>query len=138
MKNLQVLSDKAAISLSLPCSIHCLAMPLAVVLLPSIAALPLEDEAFHLWVLYAVVPISAYALTMGCKRHKRYRVLLLGVIGLFILATTALLGHETLGEAWEKTLTVLGTSIIALGHLWNYRLCQHHTSCECSAQTEDL
>lgn len=137
MKNLQVLSDKTAISLSLLCSIHCLAMPLLVVLLPSIAALPLGDEAFHLWMVYAVVPISAYALTMGCKKHQRYHVLLLGGVGLFILIATAFLGHATLGETWEKTLTVLGTSIIALGHFWNYRLCQQHTTCGCSAPTKN-
>jgi len=136
MKNLQVLSDKAAISLSLLCSIHCLAIPLLVVLLPSIVALPLEGETFHLWMLYAVVPISAYALTMGCKSHKRYRVLLLGGLGLLILAATALAGHAILGEMWEKIFTVLGTSIMAVGHFWNYRLCQHHANCGCSDQNE--
>lgn len=132
MINLQALSDKAAISLSVLCSIHCLAMPLLVVLLPSIGALPLSDEAFHLWMLYAVVPISAYALTMGCKNHKRYRVLVLGGIGLLLLVTAALAGHDTLGETGEKILTVVGTGFIAIGHIWNYRLCQQHSHCGCS------
>jgi len=131
MKNLQAISDKTAISLSLLCTIHCLALPLAVVLLPAIAALPLEDEAFHFWMVFAVVPISIYALTMGCKKHKNYRILLVGIIGLIILIATVFLGHNLLGETWEKIFTVIGSVFIALGHFWNYRLCQHPDNCDC-------
>ena len=130
MKNIQAISDKTAISLSLLCTIHCLALPMAAVLVPSMAALPLEDEAFHLWMVIAVIPISAYALTMGCKKHKRYRIFFMGSIGLFILGLSAFSGHDLLGEFWERVLTVTGASIIALGHFWNYRLCQHQDRCE--------
>ena len=131
MKNLQAISDKTAIGLSLLCTLHCLALPLAIVLLPSMAALPLNDEAFHLWMVLAVIPISLYALTLGCKKHKRYRLLWLGSIGVSILAAAAFLGHDLLGEFWEKAFTVLGAGIIALGHFWNYRLCQAQETCAC-------
>ncbi len=127
MIHLQSLTDKTAISLSLLCTIHCLFAPLLAVLLPSIAGLPLEDEAFHVWVAFAVIPISAFALTMGCKSHKRYQVIALGGIGLFILVVTALFGHEQLGDTLEKAFTIIGASIIAVGHIWNYRLCQQST-----------
>lgn len=132
IKNLQPLTDKTAIGLSFLCTLHCLAMPLLVVLLPSLAALPLEGEAFHLWMVFIVVPVSVFALTMGCKNHKRYRVFWVGGFGLAILLATVLLGHDTLGETWEKTLTVIGSSVIALGHFWNHRLCQKKDSCDCS------
>jgi hypothetical protein len=130
MFQLQSLTDKTAISLSLLCTIHCLFAPLLAVLLPSIAGIPLEDEIFHLWLAVAVIPISIYALTMGCKSHKRYRVLALGGVGLLILIFTALFGHGLLGEELEKTFTVIGASIIAVGHIWNYRLCRQ-TACAC-------
>ena len=114
------------------CAVHCLVLPLTVVFLPSVVALPLGDEIFHHWMLVAVLPISAYALTMGCRKHKNYHLLLIGSVGMFILAIAAFGGHERLGEVWEKTLTVIGATIIALGHLWNYRLCQQQESCECN------
>jgi len=136
MNNLQSLSDKSAIGLSLLCTIHCLAMPLAVVLLPSIAGLPLADEAFHYWMLIAVLPISVYALTMGCKEHQGYRLLLIGAVGLSILVFAAYAGHDLLGETGEKTLTVLGAVILSFGHLWNYRLCQRHSRCDCTEPSE--
>ena len=136
MNKLQSLSDKSAIGLSLLCTIHCLAMPLALVLLPSIAGLPLADETFHYWMLIAVLPVSAYALTMGCKKHQRYRLLFVGGVGLFILVFAAYAGHDVLGETGEKAFTVLGTTILALGHLWNYRLCHHQGRCDCTDESD--
>ena len=129
--SIQALTDKMAISLSLLCAIQCLAFPLLIVMLPSLAALPLDDEAFHVWMVLAVVPTSAYALTMGCKRHKRYRLLFLGLIGLLLLLSALLPGEHLVTEFWEKALTVTGAATIALGHCWNYRLCRHQDFCAC-------
>ena len=133
MKQLQAIADKTAISISFICTFHCLAMPFVVVLLPTLAAINLEDEAFHLWMVIAVIPTSLLALSMGCKKHRDYRVLLLGIIGLSLLIIAAFLGHDLLGESAETAVTVLGASIIAAGHLLNHRLCQH-SRCECHAE----
>jgi hypothetical protein len=133
MKQLQAIADKTAISLSFICTLHCLAAPFLVALLPTLAAINLEDEAFHLWMVIAVIPTSLLALSMGCKKHRDYRVLLLGITGLSLLIIAAFLGHDLLGESAETALTVLGASIIAAGHLLNHRLCQHR-SCECHAE----
>lgn len=132
MKNLQTFSDKAAISLSLLCAMHCLLAPIAVVLLPTAVAVSLNDEALHLWILVAVVPISAGALMLGCRKHKWYRLLLIGGIGLLVLCAAALLGHDILSESLEKLLTVVGAGIIAFGHFLNYRLCRDQGNCDSS------
>ena len=136
MINSQSIADKTAISFSLLCTIHCLIFPLLAVFLPSMIALPLQDEIFHIWMVIIVVPVSAYALTMGCKNHKRYQVLLIGSMGLLILSTVAFFGHDLLGEELEKTFTVIGATIIAAAHIWNYRLCQHHIMCACLEQSD--
>ena len=85
MNTTQVVTDKLAIGLSLGCAIHCLSLPILLALLPSMTALQLDNEAFHFWMLVAVIPTSVYALTLGCKQHKRYRLLILGFIGLGLL-----------------------------------------------------
>ncbi|MFT5163481.1 MAG: hypothetical protein ACI9FJ_002077 [Alteromonadaceae bacterium] len=123
------LSDKLAISLSLTCAIHCLVTPLLLLLLPSFAALQLDTEAFHYWMVIAVLPISVYALFLGCKHHKRYRLLLIGLLGLTILVLAVVLGEALIGEFWEKALTLIGATVIASSHLWNFRLCQAHRDC---------
>ena len=125
MMGMQMFTDKMAMSLSLLCAIHCLASPMIIVMLPSLAALQFDDEAFHVWMVLAVIPTSVYALTMGCKQHKRYRLLILGLFGLLFLLSAVLPGEDIIGQFWEKALTVTGTTIIALGHYWNYRLCRH-------------
>ncbi|MGH1536586.1 MAG: MerC domain-containing protein [Gammaproteobacteria bacterium] len=130
MNNLQSITDKTAISLSLLCTIHCLALPLIAVLLPSFIAIPLQDEIFHTWMVIGVIPVSTYALTMGCKNHKRYQILFIGSIGLLTLSVVAFLGHEWLGEELEKAFTVIGAIIIAIAHVRNFRLCQQHNVCE--------
>ncbi len=134
MNNIRSVTDKTAIGLSLLSAIHCLLFPFAMVLLPSIAALSLDGEAFHLWMVIAVIPTSAFALTLGCKRHKQHRVAVIGVLGLLVITLTALAGEHYLGEVLEKSLTVLGAMIITLGHYRNYRLCQQADDCGCPAE----
>jgi len=123
MRKLQIHSDKVAIGLSLLCMLHCLALPLIIVLLPSLVALYLNNEAFHLWMVLIVIPISVYALTVGCKRHKQYQLLVIGLMGLTCLIVAVAFGESFLGESWEKVLTTMGAMIITYGHYKNYRLC---------------
>ena len=132
MQTMQVYADKAAVSLSLLCTLHCLALPLLVTFLPALVAATLSDEAFHLWLILAVLPVSAYALTMGCRKHEQYGVLLVGVAGLFILGAAPLLGHDVLGQSGEKGLTVIGAFVIAASHVLNYHLCRLQQECRCS------
>lgn len=132
MRTAQLVTDKLAIGLSLACAIHCLALPILLVLLPSMAALQLDNEAFHLWMIVAVLPSSIYALTLGCKRHKRYRLLILGGVGLGLLVMAVALGEARLGESGEKLVTLLGASFVAIGHWFNYRLCQEQKNKNCA------
>ena len=136
MNNIQALTDRAAISLSLLCALHCLAFPWAVILIPSLAALPLEGEALHLWLLIAIIPTSLFALTLGCRKHKHYRIAILGGIGLSILIAALFIEGLASGEMWEKILTVIGAAFLATGHLMNFRLCHHHGNCSCHDHTQ--
>lgn len=132
MKDIHSFTDKMAISLSLLCAFHCLAFPVVILMLPSIAALPLNDEAFHLWMVLAVIPTSIYALSVGCNKHKRHQVIGLGIIGLVFLASAVFIPETYINELGEKILTVIGACIISLGHYWNYQLCQQHRQCACN------
>ena len=121
-------TDKIAISLSLLCAIHCLGLPLMLILLPSLTGTIIADEAFHLWLVLAVIPISAYSLSMGCKQHQRYPIIIYGILGILFLIA-AVISEDYLGEQWEIILTLIGTSIIALSHYKNYRICNYYKRC---------
>ena len=123
MTKLQMLSDKLAIGFSMVCVVHCLVLPILLILLPPFSGLfALDDEMFHQWMLYAVLPISIAALMMGYLHHRSYKVFLVGSIGLLLIIISTTLGHDLLGETGEVVLSILGSIIIAFGHFRNYRL----------------
>ena len=130
MRSIQALTDQTSIGLSLVCAIHCLFVPVLLVALPSLASLPLESEMFHVWMVVAVLPISIFALTLGCKKHKRYKIIFLGALGLVSLIS-ALLLESLVGEIGEKLLTLLGAGLIAWGHFTNFKLCQQQDNPDC-------
>jgi predicted permease len=127
----QLIADKTAIGLSLLCALHCLAVPVAVALAPSLIALGLQDEAFHMWLILAVFPLSVVALALGCRAHRNTSVLAIGIVGLTVLCSPLLLGHDMLGEWGERILTLLGSMLIATSHFRNFQLCQSHRAHDC-------
>ncbi|MEP3828364.1 MAG: MerC domain-containing protein, partial [Lentilitoribacter sp.] len=80
---------------------------------------PIRNTRRLLWWTY---PINSAARLIGYVHHKSRRVFLIGAVGLLLLIFTAFWGHELLGENGEVLLTVLGSSIIAFGHIRNYQL----------------
>jgi hypothetical protein len=111
--------DKAAIGLSFACVVHCLLTPIAIVMLPALGSTFLKEEMFHYGILFLVLPTSLFALGLGCRKHKRLEILLIGLLFLVLI-----LGEEAIGETGEKITTVAGTAIVGFAHLRNFRLCQ--------------
>ena len=133
MKPLLPAADKAAISLSALCVLHCLALPVALTLYPAVAATGLQDEWVHRLMLVSVIPISMYALTLGCRQHRSARVIILGLLGILCLVASVAVGHRLLGEGGETVLTLVGALLVAISHVVNFRLCQASSDCECAA-----
>ena len=116
--------DKAAIGLSFACALHCLMVPLLLVLFPSGAMSGLQDERIHLGLLAFIIPISVFSLTLGCRLHRSLAVVALGVAGVCILIFSALLAHDIGGESLETAGTLLGSGIIVLSHALNFKFCR--------------
>ena len=77
-----------------------------------------------------VIPVSGSALVSGTRKHGNYMLLLMGLIGLLVLASAVILGEDLLGESGEKLVTVFGSAIVAVAHFRNYRFCRD-TDCQC-------
>jgi len=115
--------DKVALSLSVICAIQCLILPLSLLLIPTISILPFTGELFHKLLLFFVIPISAFAMIMGCKKHKTYNILYYGIIGLVIMIISAIWGHDIFGDTGVTVTTLIGTSFLSFGHIKNQKLC---------------
>jgi len=121
---MQMLMDRTAIALSTACALHCLFLPVVIVMLPALATTALGNESFHRLLMGLTFPISTLALTQGCRHHKDRIVLAFGILGLTILIATAIFGHDVLGEEGERLATILGATALVFGHIRNYRLCR--------------
>jgi EamA domain-containing membrane protein RarD len=130
MKSNTLSIDKMAIGLSMICTVHCLLLPIVLVILPTLSASIFGDEGFHQWLLIAVIPISVFALSMGCKSHKKLSVITTGLLGLAILTLAAFFGHDLLGELGEVMASLFGVLLIINSHLRNYALCKD-LQCQC-------
>ena len=118
------LLDKFAISSSTICAIHCVALPFIIGVFPAIGASIFADEAFHIMMLWLVIPLSLFGLTLGCRKHKNVKILSTGFVGIAVLALTAFFGHDLAGENGERLATLFGASLIAIAHIRNYMSCQ--------------
>jgi MerC mercury resistance protein len=117
--------DQVAIAMSGVCAVHCLLGPLLTVLAPAVlASLGVSDEVFHVLLLALVLPTSAGALALGCRRHRDGGVVALGALGLGALGLAVILGHDALGEPSERGFTLAGAVVVAAAHARNFQLCR--------------
>ena len=128
--NTQVRADKLSISLSLACMIHCLLMPSFLILTSGFLALSIDNELIHKVFLIIVLPVSLYALITGYNNHKILSYLYIGILGLWLLFFAVFFGEGVFGEFTEKTLTLLGSLIVASSHYKNYKACKE-LDCSC-------
>ena len=118
--------DRAAMTGSAVCMVHCLVLPVLLAALPTVSAFVAIPESFHVWVLLFAVPVAAIALLGGHARHAASWPLGLGIGGLSLMALGACAVPE---GGLETAVTVAGGILVAVAHIANFRL--RHT---CSPQ----
>lgn len=118
------LLDIAGGAISLVCMVHCLALPLALTLAPTLSVALLDEGPFHMMMLVLVLPTSVVALSLGCRRHRQLPVVLLGAAGLTALFFTAFFGHGLFGVMGERLATALGGLLLAMAHWQNFSACR--------------
>ena len=126
----QLNTDKAAVSLSLICVAHCFFAPSFIILTSAFASFTVDNEFIHKFILFVAVPVSVYALYAGYKNHREISFIPIGAIGLISLILAVSLGEMLLGEIGEKSMTLIGSILVAYAHLKNHQLCKE-LDCTC-------
>ncbi|MBL9065220.1 MAG: MerC domain-containing protein [Sphingopyxis sp.] len=119
------LADLLGITLSLTCLVHCLALPLLVLLAPALGTWFAIPEWVHAAILMLALPAATFAMTDGWRRHRRALPVLLAGAGLGLLAA-GLAAHEGWlaladPEAADRLLTSMGAMVLATAHVLNWR-----------------
>jgi hypothetical protein len=106
--------DRIAMGLSGLCAVHCVATAVLLGLLASAGGL-LGQPIIHEVGLSLAMFVGVIALGRGIREHGFLLPSAVGVAGLGIMAFAMTL-HET---GYEPALTILGVSVLALGHRLN-------------------
>ena len=89
-----------------------------------------NSEFVHYLILLFALPISILALGLGYKNHKETSYFIIGVTGLMVLLSAVLFSDTLFGEAGERTLTLIGSMIVAYAHYKNHSICKQ-IECDC-------
>lgn len=120
------LFDALGVGLSFACLIHCLALPLLLLLAPALAAWLSLPEWIHAAILLLAAPAAIAAMSSGWRGHRRAGPAALATAGLALL-TLGLVAHGGgLGladaDAADRWFTSAGAIALAAAHLANWRL----------------
>ncbi len=108
--------DWAAVSASGLCLLHCLALPLIVVALPSLGG-AFAGSGTHWLLLAFALPVSLWVLTRD-PWPEGFVPFVLGAAGLTLM-TFGVAVFE--GQSAERVLTVAGVSFVAAAHIMRWR-----------------
>ncbi|WP_183029990.1 MerC domain-containing protein [Altericroceibacterium spongiae] len=121
--------ESTALTASFLCLIHCLALPLLLLILPGILGVFAASEGFHLAAFLLVAPAAFIAFWLGYRRHGAIVPALTGLAGVICLAAALLPRlHD-----WETLITVAGSLLLVTGHIWNWRK-RRETHCQSGNQ----
>jgi hypothetical protein len=111
--------DSAGIAISIVCLLHCLALPVLVVLVPALDVYFPErsDHVVHWWLLAIAAPVSLVALGWGARNLGQLRWLLLGACGLVAMLAGVL---HVFGAQGERAATAVGVTLLAMAHGGNW------------------
>lgn len=111
--------DALGLAISGVCLVHCIALPLAAVVIPAftLGLDPRSDHAFHWLLLGLAVPISSLALWRGSLRSGDRRWLWLGSVGLALMLVGVL---HAFGAESEVPVTSVGVTLLAFAHVRNF------------------
>ncbi|MGN6498600.1 MAG: MerC domain-containing protein [Tsuneonella sp.] len=111
--------DRAGITLSALCVVHCLAT-LVLVSALGIGGSLLENPLIHEIGLAIAMVIAGVAIGLGALRHRRPVPFVTAMSGLTFMGGALAMPHGY-GEA---VLTIIGVGLVSTGHILNLRACR--------------
>ena len=108
--------DRLALGLSALCLVHCLASVFLVAALAGGGHF-LEHPAWHQFGLALAILFAAMGLGAGYRRHGRKQPVVIGIIGLAVMASALIVPHG----AGEAALTIIGVALVGVAHVMNIR-----------------
>lgn len=114
-------TDLFGITASTICAVHCIATPVAMAVLPSIAGEAWESPLAHQLCAGAVTLFCLMAAIQGYKKHADWRPLAPLALGLLLVISSTFFLPESLHELYETPILCAGSFALVIGHISNIR-----------------
>ena len=108
--------DRVGVLLSGLCAVHCV-LSIVLVSVLGLGGQALLAPAIHEVGLALAILVGAVTLGIGVRRHGQAGPLVLGSIGVALMATALLVPHGVR----EALLTIAGVALVATAHIRNLR-----------------
>jgi len=137
MANTRALTlDKIGITLSIACAIHCLLLPVLLVVVSVGAVSWLVDEQTELIILGVAGVIAGLSLWRGCRVHRRLSIwLIFAAAAALIIAGHSIASHSDMAHSHDLPFAytlvhIAGGICLAGAQLINLWLCKKCPACE--------
>lgn len=114
--------DRVGISTSILCVLHCLLTPVLLMVAPLVGS-TLHSSWVHPLMVSVAVPVAVWALWAGYRHHRRVSTLVLGGIGIVLIAAALIFGNDH--DNREVILMVAAGIFLASAHYRNLTACKH-------------
>ena len=108
--------DRAGMILSCLCAVHCV-LGLVIVAGLGLGSTFLLDPAIHRYGLLLATIIAGVAIGIGAIQHRRPAPFVVAMMGLSFMGGGLAVEHGV----EEAVLTIIGVTLVAMGHLLNVR-----------------
>lgn len=120
--------DKLGILISGLCVVHCLAIPIVILMFPAISMrfFPAEDST-HIILLAFILGVAGVAFHSGYRQHGKWQPLAWLAAGLALVLFATFFVHDHMGHAWEPIFAIIGSVCLIRAHYLNHicKKCEH-------------
>lgn len=104
------------------CVIHCIAIPLVLLIFPAfgLKIFPREDIT-HAVLLSFILGVAGLAFVTGYRVHGQSRPVVWLVAGLVVVIYATFFAHDQLGHNWEPVIAILGSLCLIRAHYLNHK-----------------
>lgn len=110
------------------CVVHCIAVPIILILFPALGLsfFPQEDMT-HAVLLAFILGVAGIAFVTGYRVHGQWQPVAWLVAGLSIIIFATFFVHSELGHKWEPIFAIIGSLCLIRAHYLNHhcKKCDH-------------
>ena len=120
--------DFAGIFVSGICILHCLAIPLILLLMPALSeSLIPQEDITHVVFLGFILGIAGISFVSGYRVHGQWRPVAWMAVGVILILIATFVAHDYIGHYSEPILAILGSLALIRAHYLNHhcKKCEH-------------